>query len=443
MMHLVAALGSIGTHLAGWRHPEAWDDTVINWRQLVECAQLAERGRFDLVFLADGNAVRDMDDPALFAALSPAARPAGFEPLTLLASIAAVTERIGLVATATTSFDEPYSVARRFASLDHISGGRAGWNVVTSSFDGDALNFSRTAHHPKAERYARAREFVEVVFGLWDSWDADAFPQDKAAGRYLDPAKVRRLDHVGPHFQVQGPLNVARPPQNRPVIFHAGQSEGGRDLAAFAADCVFAMTPTRAAAQAHRADMRRRAAAYGRDPDALRFLPGATLYVGRDDAEADELFDTLNALIAPALGVSHLSKMLYTDLSALDVDAPMPLLPEEISGVSAMRQIVNALVRAEGLTIRQLYRRFLPTLGHPVFKGGPVAIADMMEDWFTSGACDGFLLMPAMMPAVMQSFVELVVPELQRRGLFRSEYAGGTLREVMGLREPGRSASSG
>lgn len=433
MMHLVAPLVPIGTHLGAWRHPDAWDETVINWAQLAEIARMAEAAKFDALFLADGNAVRDMDDRALFEAMSPAARPVGFEPLTLLSSLAAVTRHIGLVATSTTSFDEPYAVARRFASLDHISGGRAGWNVVTSSFDGDALNFSRAAHLPKAERYERAREFVDVAFALWDSWDADAFPQDRKNARYLDAGKVRSLDHQGPHFQVRGPLNVARSPQGRPVIFHAGQSDGGRALAAHAADCIFAMTPTKEAAIAHRSAMLDRAEALGRPRDSLRVIPGMSLYIGRSLAEAEDRLAELNALIPPALGLGHLSKLLYHDLRGCDVEAPMPSLPEEVSGVSAMRGIVNRMVETEAPTIRQVYERFLPTLGHPVFKGGPVEIADQMEDWYRDGACDGFLVIPAIMPTMLRLFAEEVVPELQRRGLFRRDYPDGTLRDVMDL----------
>ncbi len=432
-MHLAAALGSTGTHLGGWRHPDAWTGTVMNWEQIAECARIAERGLFDLLFLADGNAVRDMDDRALFEAMAPAARPAGFEPLTLLASLAPATRHIGLVATATTSFDEPWWVARRFASLDHISGGRAGWNVVTSSFDGDARNFSRSEHLAKADRYARASEFVDVVFGLWNGWEPDAFPQDRASGRFIDADKVRPLGHRGAHFAVQGPLNVARSPQERPLIFHAGQSEHGRDLAARAADCLFAMTPTKEAAVAYASDIRDRAEAHGRSREEIRLIPGMALYLGRDAADADALFDRLNRLIAPALGLSHLSKLLYCDLTGNDPDAPMPLLPAEVGGVSAMRTIVNAMVETEAPTIREVYERFVPTFGHPIFKGGPREVADQMEEWFTSGACDGFLVLPAVMPGQLENFVALVVPELQRRGLFRREYPGGTLRQMMDL----------
>lgn len=439
-MHLVAALVPIGTHLGAWRHPDAWGDTVINRVQLLEVAHIAQAAKFDCVFLADGNAVRDMDDRALFEAMSPAARPAGFEPITLLASIAAETRHIGLAATATTSFDEPFALARRFASLDHLSDGRAAWNLVTSSFDGDARNFSRVAHLPKEERYARAREFADVTFGLWDSWAEDAFPQDRGNAQYLDADKVRVLDHVGPYFQVRGPLNIARPPQGRPVVFHAGQSEAGRALAAHAADCVFAMTPTKAAAIAHSRDMKDRAEALGRPRESLRVIPGMSLYIGRSAAEAEERLAELNALIPPALGIGHLSKILYTDLSRYEVDAPMPLLPAPVSGVSAMRGIVNDMVAAEAPTIRQVYERFLPSLGHPIFKGGPIDIADQIEDWITSGACDGFLVIPAIMPTMLRLFADAVVPELQRRGLFRRDYPAGTLRDVMGLATPVRAA---
>ncbi len=230
---------TLGAHLGGWRHPDSWSPAVMNLKNSIMCAQIAERGKLDLIFLADGVGVRQLDKPKLFAACSPSDRPAVFEPITMLSAIAMKTEHVGLVATATTTYEEPYTLARKFASLDHISEGRAGWNLVTTSNAEDSMNFGKEQHMGRDERYERAREFVDVVRGLWDSWEEDAFPQDKSTGQFLDPDKVHLLNHRGKHFNVRGPLNVARPPQGHPVIFQAGQSEGGLELAAATADCVF------------------------------------------------------------------------------------------------------------------------------------------------------------------------------------------------------------
>ena len=436
MMNIMALLSNVGTHLTGWRHPDAWSDTAINLDLAVQCAKLAERGKLDMVFLADGNGVRDMNNRDLFTAMSPSSRPGWFEPTTLLSAIATQTDRIGLIATATTTYDEPFLVARRYASLDHISGGRAGWNVVTTSYEGDALNFNRDAHVPKDLRYERAKEFVTVVKGLWDSWGDDAFPQDKASGHYLDPDKVHVLNHKGSHFQVQGPLNVARTPQGRPIIFHAGQSEAGLDLGAAEADCIFAMANTKERARALNENIRARAAGFGRDPRDLRILTSATLYPGRTSEEAEELIATLGALIPPGLGLSNLSKLVVEDLSGYNVDDPMPELPEDIVGVSVSRKIINDIVRREQPTIRQVYERFALTQGGPMFKGSPIEIADQMEEWYAFGACDGFLISPAVMPTGLEIFIDAVIPELQRRGLFRTEYPGTTLRDTLGLSRP-------
>ncbi|MGD0432764.1 MAG: NtaA/DmoA family FMN-dependent monooxygenase, partial [Acetobacteraceae bacterium] len=288
MMNLMTGLLGLGGHLGGWRHRDAWTDNVMNLDHAIETARAAERGKFDLLFLADGNAVRQMDKPTLFAANSPSDRPAVFEPVTLLAAIAQFTRHIGLLATATTTYDEPYLVARRFASLDHLSKGRACWNIVTTSYPDDSLNFSRTEHVARDVRYERAREFVQVAKGLWDSWAEDAFIQDQEAGRFLDPARVHVLNHKGKHFQVKGPLNVARCPQGYPLLFSAGQSEEGRELAAEHADCLFAVTNTKLAGQRFYADMKGRLDKYGRQSDSLRILPGAAVYVGRTAGEADD-----------------------------------------------------------------------------------------------------------------------------------------------------------
>ena len=436
MMHLMTGLLGLGGHLGGWRHPDAWSDQVMNLDHAIALARTAERGKFDLLFLADGNAVRQMDKPALFAANSPSDRPAVFEPLTLLTAVSQHTSAIGLLATATTTYDEPYALARRFASLDHLSKGRACWNIVTTSYPDDALNFSRTAHVAKDVRYERAREFVTVTKGLWDSWAEDAFVQDKATGQFLDPDRVRVLNHAGKHFQVKGPLNVARMPQGYPVLFMAGQSEDGRELAAQHADCVFAVTNTKEAGQAFYADVKARLGRYGRSADALRILPGAAVYVGRTAAEADELFDQLQSLIAPSLGVPYLSKLVEMDLSGYPLDGPLPDLSAETLAIASFRNTIAEMAARDNLSIRQTYERVLPSMGHVTFKGSARQVADEMEDWYTSQAADGFNITMPVLPRSLDDFVALVIPELQRRGLFRCEYHGRTLRQRMGLPTP-------
>jgi FMN-dependent oxidoreductase (nitrilotriacetate monooxygenase family) len=438
MMNLMTSLIGLGSHLAGWRHRDAWSGTAMNLDHAIHIAKTAERGKLDLLFLADGNAVRQMDKPELFAANSRSDRPAVFEPLTLLAALSQYTSHIGLFATATSTYDEPYLLARRFASLDHLSKGRACWNIVTGSYAGDSVNFGRAQHVPRAERYARAREFVEICKGLWDSWAEDAFIEDKATGRYLDPGKLQRLDHVGKHFSVQGPLNVARPVQGYPLLFSAGQSEEGLELAAEHAEGIFSLALTKPEAQAFYTDLKGRMAKYGRAPDQLRVLPGCTIYVGRTESEADELYAELQELILPGLGLAYLSKFCETDLSGYPLDGPMPVLSGEVDGMVSYRRAISDMAQREGLTVRQTYQRVVPSIGHVLFKGNPVQVADQMEDWYRSGACDGFNCDMPVLPRGLEDFVDLVVPELQKRGVFRKEYAGGTLRETMGLARPPR-----
>jgi FMN-dependent oxidoreductase (nitrilotriacetate monooxygenase family) len=438
MMHLLAIPNMIGAHLGGWRHPTAYDAPVMNLQRMIEYAQLAERGLLDGLFLADGNGIRDMDKPALFAANFPSARPGVFDPVVLMTALAGHTSRIGLVSTATTTFDEPWFVARRFASLDHVSGGRAGWNAVTASNAGDALNFSHAQPVGRDERYARAEEFIEVVRGLWDSWADDAFVQDKASGRFLDPAKVRALDHAGRFFKVAGPLNVPRTPQGHPVVFTAGQSAAGKELAARHADAMFGAGDSKETCQAEYADIKGRMEKYRRHPDSLRFIPGVTVFAGRSSAEADELYEELNALIPPALGVDYLSKIVTQDLSGLSLDGPMPELADSVVGSSTVRTLVVKQIRAANMTVREAARMVVRDFGTPVVKGSATEVADMLEDWYRAGACDGFVLTFPVVPLGLQNFVELVVPELQRRGLFRSEYAGTTLRGHLRLPRPER-----
>ncbi|MBR0663212.1 LLM class flavin-dependent oxidoreductase [Roseomonas hellenica] len=437
MMSLFSIPNMVGAHLGAWRHPEAYANPVMNLDYNIETAKLAERGKFDGLFLADGNAVRDMDKPALFAANSPVARPAVYDPVILLTALAMSTSRIGVVSTATASFDQPYFIARRFASLDHVSKGRAGWNLVTNSYAGDALNFNRSEPVSREERYERAEEFIEVVKGLWDSWADDAFVQDKATGQFLDPDRVHVLNHQGKHFQVQGPLNVTRSPQGRPVVFMAGQSERGKELAARHADAMFGAGDSRESMQADYANIKARMAKYGRHPDELKFIPGVSIFVGRTSAEADELYEELNALISPTLGVHYLSKIVTWDLSGYPIDGPLPdEIPETVVGGSSTRTFTIRMAREKKLSIRQTYQQVVPAFGSPVIKGSPAEVADQMADWYRSKVCDGFMVSMPIMPRGLRDFVGLVVPELQRRGVFRTEYEGTTLREHMGLAKP-------
>ena len=436
MMKLGAFFHPTGNHVAAWLHPESQIDAGTNFKHYARLAQTAERGKFDLMFLADALAVRD----GKLAALSRWPQyMVYFDPVTLLSAIAAVTEHIGLVATATTSYNEPYNIARKFASLDHISNGRAGWNVVTSSNLSEAYNFGREAHFEHGERYDRATEFAETVCGLWDSWDDDAFIRDRATGRYFDPAKLHVLDHKGKHFSVRGPLNVARPPQGYPVLFQAGSSDVGRELAARTAEGVFTPQHSLAGAQEFYRDLKGRMAKHGRPPEALKVMPGLNAIVGRTAKEAEEKHHYLQSLIHPDVGIELLSNALGGfDLSEYDIDGPLPDIPDHfgvMTGKTSLNNVV-AWAREEGLTIRQLYERFAGARGQRTLKGSPVEIADDMEEWFRAYGVDGFLVQPAYLPGGLDDFVDLVIPELQSRGLFRTDYHGTTLRENLGLRRP-------
>jgi alkanesulfonate monooxygenase len=388
------------------------------------------------MFLADALAVRDGN-------LEPLSRwpqyMAYFEPITLLSGIAGLTERIGLVSTATTSYNEPYNVARKFASLDHISGGRAGWNVVTSANISEAFNFGREAHFEHGERYDRALEFTEVVFGLWDSWDDDAFLRDRTTGRYFDPAKLHTLNHKGEHFSVRGPLNVARPPQGRPVIFQAGSSEVGRELAARTAEAVFTPQHSLEGARAFYRDLKGRMAKYGRSPDHLVIMPGLNPIVGRTRREAEEKHRYLQSLIHPDVGLELLSNALADfDLRPYDLDGPLPEAAYSVTPKGSTTSFRNVLswAREENLTIRQLYQRFAGARGQRTVIGTAADIVDQMQEWFVNRGVDGFLIQPSHLPGGLQDFIDLVIPELRERGLFRTEYNGTTLRDHLGLPRP-------
>ncbi len=420
-----------GHHIAAWRHPDGVADSGFNLPHIVELAKLSEEGLFDMFFMADSQTFwrADLD------AMSRDSYCAWIEPFTLMAALAQHTARLGLVCTATSTYDHPYLLARRFAALDIVSRGRSGWNLVTSGNHDEAQHFGRSEHMEKTARYRRAREFAHVVRGLWNSWGDDVFVLDKASGRFLDTGRLGILDHDGEFFRVRGPLNVPHSPQGEPVLVQAGASEEGRQLAAETAEVVFGAQQTLEGAREFYADVKGRMAAAGRDPDGLKIMPGLTVMVAESRDEAAERFEELQALIDPAAGLQLLSQRMGHDLSAHDVNDPMPELPPDPRGGSR-RDLVVAQARREKLTIKDMYRRFAGSRGHGLIVGSPVDVADMMEEWVAGKACDGFNVMPPVFPRDLREFNRLVVPELQRRGLHRTEYEGATLRENLGLTRP-------
>jgi FMN-dependent oxidoreductase (nitrilotriacetate monooxygenase family) len=432
MMKLGLFLAGPGQHIAAWRHPSTDANAGQNLRHYVNLAHLGERAKFDFVFNADTQATFGPDNVEVWKRNTVGHR---IEPITLLGALAGVTQHIGLVATATTSYLEPFLVARMFASLDQLSDGRSGWNLVTSSAASEALNFSHDAHAAHADRYERAAEFVQVVLGLWDTFEDDAFVLDKAAGLFFDPARLHMLNHKGKHFQVRGPLMMRRSPQGRPVIVHAGQSEAGRSLAAQSAEVVFSVEQDIGKAREFYADMKNRAARCGRPPESILIMPGVLAVVGRTKAEAEDRFGQLQSLIHPEVGVAVLSEMVAMDLSGFPLDGPLPEVPLTNSQQGRQKVIVE-MARRENLTIRQLYQRASPARAHRTVVGTANDIADTMEHWYTSGAADGFNVLNLTFPDGFEDFARLVVPELQRRELFRTEYEGRTLRENLGLPRP-------
>ncbi|ONI75319.1 monooxygenase [Actinosynnema sp. ALI-1.44] len=425
-LHLNAFLMGVGHHEAAWRHPLADPAALTDVRHFQNLARIAEHGTFDSVFLADGVQVwGDIEHTAAQV----------FEPITLLTAIAAATSHIGLIATVSTSYSEPYNVARWFSSLDHISGGRAGWNIVTTAGDRAAQNFSRDAAADHAERYERAAEFVGITNRLWDSWDADALVVDRATGVYTDPAKVRELGHVGRFYQVRGPLNSIRGPQGRPLLVQAGSSEDGRTFAAQHAEAVFTAHQTFDSARAFYTDLKARVAEQGRDPDSVKVLPGIVPVLGATQAEADQLARELDELIVPVRAVRQLSEMIGVDLTGHPLDRRLPELPpvQRVNGARSRFELVRDLAVREQLTLRQILSRLGGGRGHQVVAGTPDTITDHIQTWFDQGAADGFNVMPPLLPHGLEQFVETVVPRLRDRGLFRSRYTGSTLRDHYGL----------
>ncbi len=424
-MKLGLFLAPGGHHMAAWRHPDAYP-YGFSINAYISVAQICERGCFDMLFVAD-----------VFSTTREGGRQDSFrfEPMTLLSALAMTTKHIGLVATATTSFNEPYNVARKFSSLDHLSGGRAGWNIVTSSSTLEAYNFGREDHRELSDRYRRAHEFVEIVRGLWDSWEDDALLIDKESGFFFDASKMHMLNHDGPQFSVRGPLTLPRSPQGHPVLVQAGSSEDGKNLASQFAEVIFTIQRELPAAQAFYADIKRRAVSFGREPETALVMPGVMPVVGRTRQEALNKYEQLQALIHPDAGVKGLSRTLGIDLSGVDVDGPLP--PIDVAKLSQSRAVgMVETARRDNLTVRQVYERLLVSKGHRQLIGSFTDVADSLQEWFEASGADGFNVMPAMMPTGLSDFVDLVVPELQRRGLFRKSYTGSMLRDHLGLPKP-------
>ena len=429
-LRLGAFMRPVSIHTAAWRYPGGTPDANFNLKALIEYAQTLERGKFDAFFMADHLAVLNMP----MEALKRSATVTSFDPLTLLPVLSQHTKHLGLIATASTTFEPAYTIARRFASLDHISEGRAGWNLVTTSNPDAALNFNMDEQMEHGERYARAREFYDVVTGLWDSWADDAFVRDVDSGIYFDPDKLHVLNHKGKYLKVRGPLNIARPIQGWPVMVQAGASDAGRQLAAETAEVVFAAGGPIEAGRAFYADVKGRAARIGRNPDHIKILPGAFTIVGESFDEAQEKRLRLDSLVNWDSGIAALSMAVGVDARAFDPDGPLPEIPETNASKSGRERVI-ALAKRESLTVREIAGR-LGGYGGLAFMGTPRMIADQMEEWLVTEASDGFNVMFPYLPGGLDDFVNKVVPELQRRGLFRTEYEGTTLRENLGLPRP-------
>lgn len=427
-LRLGVFLMGAGHHLASWRHPEAPKGAAEDVRFYQNIARIAEKGKLDMLFLSDGLSFTPLSHPAELVR---------FEPLTLEAYLSAVTTHIGFVATATTTYNEPFHIARRFASLDHLNGGRSAWNIVTSYVDDEAGNFSKTEHLSHDLRYDRAREFVEVVRGLWDSWEEGAIIEDKQTGRYFDPDKLHTLNHRGNYFSVNGPLNSSRSPQGQPVRVQAGASEAGIRFAGEVAEVVFTAQQTLEGARHFYKKVKDAAKSFGRNPDHVKIMPGISPYIGRTEAEAREKYEQLQQLILPELGIHLLSEYLGGfDLSPYPPDEPLPEDLPVSNGNLSRRQLILELGKREHLTLRELSLRLAGSRGHKIIFGTPEGIADQLEEWAEKDAADGFNIMPPYLPGALDEFVEQVVPVLQARGLFRKEYEGRTLRENLGLPEP-------
>lgn len=421
-----ALIHGVGGNVSAWRHPEVPADASVNFQFYTQQAQKAEAGKFDLVFIADGLYINEKSIPHFLNR---------FEPITILSALAAVTSKIGLVGTLSSSYSEPFTVARQFGSLDHISGGRAGWNVVTSPLEGSASNFSKTDHPTHDERYKIAEEYLEVTRGLWDSWEDDAFVRDKESGVFFDPSKLHRLDHKGEYFSVQGPLNIARSKQGHPVIFQAGSSESGKKLAGKAADAVFTGHENIEDAKAFYKDVKDRAVAEGRSADDIVILPGIGPIIGRTEEEAERKYQELAGLVTIENALNYLGRFFeHHDFSQYPLDEPFPELGD--LGHNSFRSGTDKIkktAKEQNLTLRQVALQSATPRGQ--FVGTPEKVADLIQQWHEEGAADGFIIHSSI-PSGLNDFVELVVPILQERGIYRTDYESDTLRGNLGLPVP-------
>ncbi|MDI9937319.1 LLM class flavin-dependent oxidoreductase [Rhodococcus sp. IEGM 1351] len=428
--HLNAFLMGVGHHEAAWRHPRTEAHRVLDVAHFQELGRIAERGKLDSVFFADGLAVGPRIKHNTQAI---------FEPVTLLSAIAVATEHVGLIATASTSYSDPYNLARKFTSLDHISGGRAGWNIVTSAGADEAANFGVDGIPAHSGRYERAEEFVDVTLALWDSWEDGAVVLDPETGVFADPGKVHTIDHDGPRFRVKGPLNSPRSAQGRPLLVQAGSSESGKEFAARYAEAVFTAQRTLEQGQEFYRDLEARVVKHGRNAGDLKVLPGIVPFIADTEEEAKALEQSFTDLISPEYSLRQLSTMLGVDLTKHSLDAPLPPLPplDEIHGNKSRYQLVKDLAADGSLTVRQLIGLLGGGRGHRTFAGTPEQVADELQTWFEQGAADGFNIMPPYLPGGLDDFVDRVVPILQQRGLFRTEYTATTLRGHYGLTDVG------
>ncbi len=432
-LHLNAFIHGTGHHEASWRHRDVDPLAEQDIAHYLTIAKTAERGKLDSLFLADGLAISSNIQYNAYSS---------FEPLTLLSALATATERIGLIATASTTYNQPYSLARAFASVDRISSGRAGWNIVTSAGQGEAKNFNLADRPAHALRYERAHEFLDTAKALWDSWADDAVVADQTTGIYSDPDKIHEINHHGNHFQVKGPLNLPRPVQGHPLLVQAGSSEAGKEFAARHAEAVFTAHLSVESAREFYAELKGRLGAFGRSRDELLILPGISAYIGETEQEAQEKYDYLNSLANPDYGVHQLSQQLDFDLSGYPLDEQLPELPAGTDGAQSRKKLIVDVARKESLTIRELTEKLAGARGHFTFVGTPSQVADEIELWFSTGAADGFNIMPPTFPGGLDDFVDKVVPLLQERGLFRTEYTGQTLREHYGLARPAAAVTT-
>ncbi|THF83675.1 LLM class flavin-dependent oxidoreductase [Cohnella fermenti] len=425
-LKLGALIHGVGGNISAWRHPEVPTDASVNFDFYKSQARKAEEGKFDLVFIADGLYINEKSIPHFLNR---------FEPLTILSALAAATEKIGLVGTLSTSYAEPFTVARQFGSLDHISGGRGGWNVVTSPLEGSALNYGREKHPSHDERYEIAEEFLQVARGLWDSWEDDAFVRNKESGVFFDPAKLHTLNHKGKHFSVQGPLNIARSKQGHPVVFQAGSSESGKSLAAKGADAVFTGHETLEEAKAFYRDVKRRTVEQGRSADDIVILPGIGPIIGRTEAEAERKYEEIAGLVSIENALNYLGRFFeHFDFSQFPLDEPFPDIGD--LGSNSFRSGTDKIkkqAKEKGLTLRQVALQAATPRGE--FFGTPEQVADRIQLWFEEGGADGFII-HSNIPSGLTDFVELVVPILQERGIYRTEYEADTLRGNLGLPIP-------